>query len=161
MQKELTDKSQQEKKEQEEKKAQELKLLHKQAATLLKQVEDGKRKIQEEQAREELENKAREVLEREQLEREQREERERQEREEREQRRRIQSQKQFRAPPVAPYYAYGAELDRVKIFERGNWHYEALKIIPGSELTVDVPAAYRVRDSREPADFEGLTETHI
>jgi hypothetical protein len=52
---------------------------------------------------------------------------------------------------------------RRRIFEgRGIWHYEAFKTIhTGSEQTIDVPEAYRVRDSCEPADVEGLTETHI
>ena len=51
---------------------------------------------------------------------------------------------------------------RKRIFDRnGIWHFAALRIPSGSELTIDVPEAYRVRDSREPADFEGLTETHI
>ena len=51
---------------------------------------------------------------------------------------------------------------RRRIFEHdGIWHYEAFRITTGSEQTIDVPEAYRVRDSCEPADVEGLTETHI
>ena len=60
-----------------------------------------------------------------------------------------------------PYYAHGLSGGRPKIFDHGIWHYDALRIIVGSEQTIDVPEAYRVRDSCEPADFEDLTETHI
>ena len=52
---------------------------------------------------------------------------------------------------------------RTRIFDEGcngNWRYECFSINTGSEQTIDVPEAYRVRDSCEPADVEGI-ETHI
>jgi hypothetical protein len=49
---------------------------------------------------------------------------------------------------------------RTRIFKKGGWSYECFRINTGSEQTIDVPEAYRVRDSCEPADVEGI-ETHI